>query len=463
MSLLKIGTWGSNYFFNGLIDDVRIYNRALSANEVLWEATHPSCSFAELHVGIVVGTHETTLTAQANSGQKVLTVADSSTFTANEMIRIVGATPETVTIASIDSPTQMTTVANLVNTAANGSAIKFSNLVLFHKYSDGLATDLSIYGNNGTLNGGVTYAQTGFLSRNLFTDGDFRDGIGAFPTLSGVTFSKNTTAPIADEQDGKLVNSGAAQGYIRQNIKTTANKDYYFYGLVKGPATVNGASTLVNVDATASMSITAAQAGLTAATTTETEFCFQAKDTDTTVDLGTGSVTNAEITYWDNVKMISSLCVNGSCEGGADPPASWTQETNATVVSDTTPHAGTNCLKVTAGAVNVGAKQSITLVSGQYYTICGYVKATAGDSAGIYMDTGTGTIVTIGTTTSTTWTRIRGSFKAVGTAGVIYCRGIANTDVVWFDDVALIRDDIGTVTYTKGSGIIPSNQPYILR
>jgi hypothetical protein len=162
--------------------------------------------------------------------------------------------------------------------------------------------------------------------------------------------------------------------------------------------------------------------------------------------------------------MVKNYAVNGGCEGGADPPTSWTQEANATVVSDTSPHAGTNCLKITAGAVNVGAKQSITLVTGQYYTIGCYLKATAGDSVGLYVDYGDGVVHTIGTTTATTWTRVRGSFKAVGTAGVIYCRGVANGDIIWVDDVALLRDDSAVAnTATKGSGVIPTNQPLLIR
>lgn len=345
-----------------------------------------------------------------------------------------------------------------------------------------------------------------FISRNLFVDGDMRysskwfegaptlgletyiyslavynnklyggtypngklyewgTGRGAFPTLSGVTFTKNSTTPISDELDGELVNTGAAQGTIGQNILVTSGDNLYFFGLHKGAVTPNGASILVSGDGVVAQSMTVTQSGVAAGVTSEVEFCTQAADASFALLLGSGSVTINEIGYWDNVKLVESLVANGSCEGAADPPASWTQEANATVVSDTSPHAGTNCLKVTAGAANVGASQAITLVSGQYYTVVGYAKATAGDSAGIYMDTGTGTIATIGTTTATTWTRIRGSFKAVGTVGVIYFRGIANGDIAWCDDIALIRDDYAVAsTATKGSGIVPSNQPMLIR
>ena len=136
-----------------------------------------------------------------------------------------------------------------------------------------------------------------------------------------------------------------------------------------------------------------------------------------------------------------NLITNGGVEGGADPPAGWTQETNATVVSDTSPHSGVNCMKVTAGAANVGGKQNVTLVSGKYYTVSGWAKVTAGDSATIIMDKGDTATVTVGTITATSWTKIAITFLSTGAAGVIYCRAVANTDIVWFDDCNIIQLD----------------------
>lgn len=301
-----------------------------------------------------------------------------------------------------------------------------------------------------------------FISKNLIADDDAELSTTGAWTASGATLSKNTTTPIADVADLKVVNDGGSQGLARQTITTASGEDYYFYALHKGATTPNGASQLVNVDADASKGITVTQAGVSAGVTGEVEFSFEAGDTSTDVDLGSGSVTASEIGYWDNVKVFANSVNNGGCEGGADPPTSWVQEANATVVSDTSPHAGTNCLKVTAGANNVGASQAVTLVSGQYYTIVGYCKATAGDSARVIIDTGDTTLLTVGTVTATTWTRVRISFKATGTSGNVYLRGVTNTDVVYFDDIAIIRDDIGSVTATKGAGIIPSNQPAVI-
>lgn len=116
-----------------------------------------------------------------------------------------------------------------------------------------------------------------------------------------------------------------------------------------------------------------------------------------------------------------------------DSLPSWYAETTATVVSDTSPHTGTTCLKLTAVSTVVGAKQAITLVSGTSYAISVYAKATSGDTACLYVDSGNGTPVLIGSTTSTTWKRIKGTFIATGVNGVVYFRGLAAGDIVWFD------------------------------
>jgi len=161
--------------------------------------------------------------------------------------------------------------------------------------------------------------------------------------------------------------------------------------------------------------------------------------------------------------MTLSLVSNGGMEGGADPPADWIQEANATVVSDSgNKQSGSYGLKVTAGADNVGAYQNVTLITGKYYTISGWIKATAGDSGRILVDTGAGSTITVGTVTATGFTKINRTFRATGTAGVVYLRAVTNTDIVWFDDVAIVElDTVAASTAAKGSGIVPMNNPII--
>jgi len=302
--------------------------------------------------------------------------------------------------------------------------------------------DLTLQGGTTTNYGTHTRTQSAYLSRNLLIDSDFENGgIGGWTVGdAATTISKSTTQIFKDSLSLKVLNGDASQAFARQTITTVANEKYRFHARYFAADTPNGASQLVDVDLAAALGVTVTQADLSAGWN-EIEFCFTAADTSTTIDLGSGSVTNAEFGYWDDCELRTNLIVNGGMEGGADPPASWTQETNATVISDTSPHSGTNCLKTTAGAVNVGAKQSVTLVSGQYYTVTAYAKVTAADTASLVVDTGDTTIVTLDTTTSTTWTKIQGTFLSTGTAGVVYLQGVANGDIVWFDDVVIERND----------------------
>jgi len=147
-------------------------------------------------------------------------------------------------------------------------------------------------------------------------------------------------------------------------------------------------------------------------------------------------------------------------DGGQSSMKGWTDEANATIASDTSPHSGTKCLKVTAGAANVGVNQFIPFVTGDYYTVTGWVKVTAGDSAQIRVDTGDGTMLTVGTVTATSWTKITATFKTTGVQGYIYMRAVANTDVVWFDDISILKcDEADASTADKGPGYWPLRNP----
>ncbi len=193
------------------------------------------------------------------------------------------------------------------------------------------------------------------------------------------------------------------------------------------------------------------------------EMTFQADQTAITEKLritGAGAGANSATVYLDNAELREDMVDNPGCEGGADPPAGWSQEGSATVTSDTSPHSGTNALKVVAGAANVGASQNVTLVSGKSYTVTGWAKATDGDTAEITIDTGDTSTISVGTVTATGWTQIKATFLSTGTSGVIYLRGQINGDIVWFDDLLIIQvDEVAASTATKGSGHIPLGNP----
>jgi hypothetical protein len=198
------------------------------------------------------------------------------------------------------------------------------------------------------------------------------------------------------------------------------------------------AGTGPNGDVFKSTALTVLQGGISSGNWTYVE---TVADDVHQLALSSGSKTQNDYANWDNIQLLPNLVNNGGMEGGANPPTGWTQETNATVTSDTSPHSGTNCMKVVASAATVGGKQNVTLVSERYYEVSGWIKATSGNSGQIRMDTGAGSLITIGTVTATSWTRVSLRFEAVGTAGVIYCRAVTNGDIVWFDDVAVTEVD----------------------
>ena len=169
---------------------------------------------------------------------------------------------------------------------------------------------------------------------------------------------------------------------------------------------------------------------------------------------------NDAVVYLDQGSVMENMVANPGMEGGADPPASWVQEASATVTSDATPHSGTNALKVVAGAANVGASQAVTLVAGTYYTATIWAQAAAGDTAEMVIDTGDTTEISAGMVTATSMTKIQMTFLATGVSGVVYLRGVANGDIVFFDDADMHREDTAAASAAiKGSGFIPLNNP----
>ncbi len=168
-----------------------------------------------------------------------------------------------------------------------------------------------------TAGGGNPREQEAFVSKNLIQDGSMENGgIGEWQVGDvATTLAKDTTTIKYDNQSLKITNADASQAFARQSITTVAGEDYYFNGWFYGPSTVNGASQLVDVDATAALGVTATQAGAIASTWKEVDFCFEAGDTSTDIDLGSGSVIDTEIGYWDSVKLLPNLIDDGGMEG----------------------------------------------------------------------------------------------------------------------------------------------------
>ncbi len=147
--LLKIGQGylqgEQEGYFNGIIDEVRIYDRALSESEI-----------KDRYNGKEVETNDaetTTSNAETAGTDVVIEVASTTGFTVNDKIWIGdGTSEETATISAINSGVSIT--ATIANNYDIGADIKRSDLVLRVSMNEGTGTaanDQSVYENNGTL------------------------------------------------------------------------------------------------------------------------------------------------------------------------------------------------------------------------------------------------------------------------------------------------------------------------
>lgn len=154
-----------------------------------------------------------------------------------------------------------------------------------------------------------------------------------------------------------------------------------------------------------------------------------------------------------------NLIKNAGMEEGTDL---WTAESNATLASDTSEHSGFQELKVTAGANNVGATQELLFEDDSFYEVYGWLRTTAGDAASIWIDKGDGIPVKLTTLSNTTsYTRQSAIFKSEGLPGNIYLRGDNNTDIVWFDDIAVVHKqdlDAAADTLALGEHYVPTRR-----
>ena len=106
--------------------------------------------------------------------------------------------------------------------------------------------------------------------------------------------------------------------------------------------------------------------------------------------------------------------------------------------------AGPYAVKITgAGAANEGISYTLsTLEASTTYAVSGWAKATAGDTASITTTGGSTNIST--TVTATSWTLFTGTFTtdATPTNIVLNLLAAADTDIVWFDGILVVKGPI---------------------
>lgn len=311
------------------------------------------------------------------------------------------------------------------------------------------------------------------ITRNLTVDGDMEIGnAGAYAAGGAGVISKSSVEIFKDAQSLKVLNGDGTQEWARQIIATVTGADYRFFGRFFAPDTPNGASQLVDVDLTAALGVTVTQADLSAGWN-DVEFAFEAADTSTTIDLGSGSVTNAEFGYWDDVRVEANLIANGGMEGvyaGSGTiilPPGWS---NSNMVSGqdavgeetTIVHSGAKSVLLTLQNANTRITQSVSVVTGEYYTLSVWAyNGTSGRAALAAFNSNFATNYTGSLfTTNSSWTLLQTTFKAVDSTLVIFLQGFA-AGTCYFDDVVLERNDTAAAsTADKGDGLIPLGHPF---
>jgi hypothetical protein len=176
---VKIGEFGGTLhrYFNGLIDDVRIYNRALSAEEMLELAVDPNHQ-SQLPPIANAGLDRTVIDADSNGFEQIDLDGSQSTdpdgtiasyvWTEDGNQLATGANP-TVVLSVGEHPITLTVTddINLTDTDTVTITVAGSGLVGHWQFDEGggtIAADSSGYNNVGSLVNGPTWTVQGELS-----------------------------------------------------------------------------------------------------------------------------------------------------------------------------------------------------------------------------------------------------------------------------------------------------------
>lgn len=238
----------------------------------------------------------------------------------------------------------------------------------------------------------------------------------------------------------RVKNTDATQAFARATVTTIADVEYHFHGWFRAPVTPNGASQLVNVDATPALGVTVTQAGATTGGTWyEVEFDFEAADTSTTIDLGSGSVTDAEMGYWDDIQLMKNYVDAGDFEtniAGSD----WVTTGAPTVDdADASERTGAACYKINSDdPVTKYVSQAVTLTSGEDYTFAGHVKCGTAEKGVIVLSGAASQTLDNGLETSD-WVKVRYRFTAA--SGTLTIKIYGDGQDARFDDFSVTKVD----------------------
>lgn len=301
--------------------------------------------------------------------------------------------------------------------------------------------DLTLVGGTTTNYGTHSRTREATISANLLEPGFHvkNKGIGGWTAGDAASNIQKTSQYIKNRSRSlRIANTDASQAYARLTLTTIANADYHFHAWFRTPQTPNGASQLVNVDAAAALGITVTQAGATTEHIWyEIQFDFEAADTSTTIDLGSGSVTDAEFGCWECVQITKNYVDTGGFEtdiAGSD----WEKVGVPTVDdTDTAEDTGALCYEINSDTpASKYVKQDVTITSGESYTFTARIKSGTAEKA-IVVLSGAASVTLDNGSDTTNWVTVRHEFTAAtGTLTIkIYGDGVP----AWFDNFSVVK------------------------
>lgn len=245
--------------FNGLIDDLKIYNRALSASEIAGQVGVAPCSETVLRARVQVGenTAAKTITLDGACTYPVASVGD--TANGGSGIKISSATTiegNGATIARSASAPQMRVmvtspaiaIRNLTvrdgNVIGNGGGLlAFGNLTLTNVRFENNTTDHPTGATSVQVGGAVSAQGNLTVDRSTFV-GNKTDGYGGAINFSGLSgrVTNSVFASNSSGSPGAAINASNASGSLTllNNTFTDAYKN------PKEAVLVNGSATLKN-------------------------------------------------------------------------------------------------------------------------------------------------------------------------------------------------------------------------
>jgi len=302
--------------------------------------------------------------------------------------------------------------------------------------------DLTLVGGTTTNYGTHSRDQIAVVTANLlgFDHGMDNAGIGGWTAGDAASqIKKDGQYKKYGAFSFRIGNTNGTQAFARHAVTTITGVEYTFHGWFRAPNTPNGASQLVDVDATAKLGITVTQAAATTAGTWyEIYFTFEAADTSTTIDLGSGSATTSEYGYWEGVHLYKNYVDTGGFEtnyAGSDWALTGvpTSEDEADTDEDT----GTLCYSINSqDPTTKYIRQTVTVVSGIEYTFIGRVKCGTADKGTIVLSGATSVTLDNGADTSN-YVTVSYRFTAASTSLAITIYG--DGAEAMFDNFSVVK------------------------